>query len=228
VAVGGDGTFHEVLNGIKDPLKTSLGLIPAGRGNDFARAANLKLSPIKALKDILKGETAYSDFILVGGRRCLNVCGTGLDTEVLNRVKGKSNKISYLFALRYCLKNYSPYKLKVTVNGVSETFECIMAAVCNGHSFGGGMKLSPLSKSNDGLLNLIVAKTPKDGKIFKALRGFVKGSHIDKEYCIHTECEEVFIESENYNTIQLDGELYEDNKLECKIVKNGLKTFKTN
>lgn len=57
VAIGGDGTFHEVLNGITDFSAIKVGFIPSGRGNDFARAANLPLKPIEALTDILTGET---------------------------------------------------------------------------------------------------------------------------------------------------------------------------
>ena len=111
VALGGDGTFHEVLNGIADIEHTTLGFIPSGRGNDFVRAAGCSLDPIRALEDILRGETRNIDYIDVNGTRCLNVCGTGLDVKVLELVAGKTNKISYLISLVNCLRKFDPYHL---------------------------------------------------------------------------------------------------------------------
>ena len=97
--MGGDGSFHEVLNGIVDLKNTTLGFIPSGRGNDFARSANLSLDPIKAFEAIVRGKTKQIDFIKVGEKRCLNVAGTGLDIDVLERVAGSTNKITYVISL---------------------------------------------------------------------------------------------------------------------------------
>ena len=65
IAVGGDGTFNEVLNGA-DTENAVLGFIPAGVGNDFARTAGISKKPLVALKSILKGNTAAADYINIG------------------------------------------------------------------------------------------------------------------------------------------------------------------
>ena len=170
VALGGDGTFHEVLNGISDIQNTALGFIPSGRGNDFVRAAGCSLDPIKALEDILRGETKSIDYIDVNGTRCLNVAGTGLDIDVLERVAGKTNKISYLVSLIYCLHHFKPYHVKVKVNGEEHVFDCIMAGVCNGIAIGGNIRLSPLSLIDDGKLDVIVMTMPENGRIISSAR----------------------------------------------------------
>lgn len=75
VVVGGDGTVHEVLNGIRDPQKCYLGIIPLGTGNDFAATAGIPTNAKKAAKIILQNEPKETDYLEVGGVRCMNVGG---------------------------------------------------------------------------------------------------------------------------------------------------------
>ena len=226
VAVGGDGTFHEVLNGVDNLEKTRIGFIPAGRGNDYARAAKLNLNLKKALEDIVHGEEIRSDYLQVDKIRCLNVAGTGLDTEVLKRVMGKSGKITYLKSLLYCIKHFEPYKIKITQNGEEHEESVIMIGVCNGIAIGGGMKLSPNSSPCDGKMETVSVRLPKNGKIMKALTGFLKGNHIDKEFTTVFLADEIHIEPTVPQTVQIDGELYDGLDFSCRIVKGGLRTFR--
>lgn len=228
VAVGGDGTFSEVLNGV-DFEKTTLGFIPAGRGNDYARNEKISRNPITALKDILRGEVIHNDYIEVNGKRCLNVTGTGLDVAVLKRVMGKSDKISYLKALVYCLKHFQPYKLSVTVDGETTQHDCIMVGMCNGYAFGGGIKLAPPAKINDGKLDVIIMRLPKYEKISSALMVFARGKHMKKEYTTHIACDQVYVQPTNPEddySMQIDGEIQPEKVLDCKIVAGGMRTFK--
>ncbi len=223
VALGGDGTFHEVLNGIVDLENTTLGFIPSGRGNDFVRTCGCSLDPIKALEDILRGETRQIDFIQVGDKRCLNIAGTGLDIDVLERVAGKTNKITYLTSLLYCLNHFKPYHVTMTLDGVVTEYDCIVAGVCNGKAFGGNIPLSPQSKIDDGKMDVVIITMPEDGKIMPVVPKFLKGNHLNLPITHSFKCDEVLITSEK--PVQLDGEIYRNLSLDCKVVKNGLRTF---
>ncbi len=220
--IGGDGTFHEALNGM-DFTTSRLGFIPAGRGNDFASALGIPSDPVEALKAILAGEELDLDYMQVGKHRCLNICGTGLDVEVLRLAEKSKGKFAYTAALVKCLLNYKPYQIEVTVNGKTKEYSCITVAVCNGSQFGGGIKICPNASPRDGLLDLVIVTKPKQS-VFLVMPGFIKGKHIGKGYTIVEQCEEVTIKSPQ--VIQLDGEIYEENVLATKIVKGGLKTFK--
>jgi len=225
VAVGGDGTFSEVLNGIANFEKAALGFIPTGRGNDYARAANLKLKPLNALKDILNGTIVTSDYFMVGNKRCLNVAGSGLDVAVLERVGTKRGKLSYLKSLIYCLRRLKPYSFEIEVNGEIIQEKCVMIGVCNGVAIGGGIKLSPLSKLNDGKLNLMIMLPPKN--LLSALLKFKKGKHMNEYYTTHIVCDSVRITCPDVvYPIQIDGEIYKNTMLDCSIVAGGLRTFK--
>lgn len=235
VAIGGDGTFHEVLNGI-DPERATLGFVPAGSGNDFARAARLSSNPEKAFAAILHGEKKYIDYIQVGERRCLNVAGTGMDVDVLEAVYGKNNAITYYTSLVARLMRFKPYDMRIKANGQTIEKSCIMVGVCNGTAFGGGIRLSPFSSLDDGLLNVIIMEKT-NRSVFKVLPKFTKGKHMDCPETTHFTCEE--IEIVNYGkhgeergdgsgslpSIELDGEIYNDIPFNCKVIRKGLKTF---
>jgi YegS/Rv2252/BmrU family lipid kinase len=224
IALGGDGTFHEVLNGIVDTENTYFGFIPSGRGNDFARSLGASTNPIEALEDILRGETQKIDYIQVGDKRCLNVCGTGLDVAVLKAVEGKKSTLTYYLALIQCLRKFKPYTVSIDVDGKKEDFDCIMVGACNGKAFGGNMKICPVAEINDGKMNVVLITWPENtNNIWPIVAKFVVGKHMDLPITHHYVCESLTVTAPY--PIELDGEIYEDRKLECKIVKEGINTF---
>ncbi len=222
-AIGGDGTFHEVLNGM-DFEKARMGLIPSGRGNDFAigtKAASF--DPVKAIADIVRGEHKDLDYIQVSDKRCINVAGTGLDVEVLLKAAKSKNKLSYVASLFRCLLKFKPYPVEVTANGENRSYNCIMVGVCNGTQIGGGIRLSPISIADDGKLDVIVMEKPKHIPTVLVMPKFVKGKHMKKPYTHHILCESVSIKTPA--PLQLDGEIYYDLPFNAHVVKDGLKTF---
>lgn len=223
VALGGDGTFHEVLNGM-DFTHARMGLIPAGRGNDFAIGANAaSLDPTQAIADIVRGEPKDLDYIQIADKRCANVAGTGLDIEVLLKTANSKNKLTYTASLLRCVLNYKPYQVTATVNGETHDYKCVMIGVCNGTQIGGGMKLSPLSSATDGKLDVVVIEKPKHTPTIFLVPTFTKGKHMNKSFVRHIICDKVSITTPA--PIQLDGEIYYDLPFEASIVVGGLKTF---
>lgn len=222
-ALGGDGTFHEVLNGIDFDV-ARMGLIPAGRGNDFAIGTGAaSLDPVKAIADIVRGEHADLDYIKIADKRCLNIGGTGLDVEVLLKTARSKNKLTYVASLFRCLLHFKPYPVEVQTDEGTQSYKCIMAGVCNGTQFGGGIKLSPVSVANDGKMDLIIMQKPKRVPTLFVMPKFVKGKHMDKPYTTHIVCESVKIKTPA--PLELDGEIYYDLDFDAQIVKGGLKTF---
>lgn len=225
VAMGGDGTFHEVLNGIPSLGDVEVGFIPSGRGNDFARGLGLPLDPIEALKLILDGKRRKIDYIRIGDKRCLNIAGTGLDIDVLQRVAGRQGKITYLGSLLYCVRHFEPYEIEVTLpSGEPKVYKAVMVGVCNGTQFGGGLKLSPASSFDDGYLDLVIIRMPK-GSVIPPLIKFLRAKHLDLPITTALKCKEVSVRPIGGRPIQMDGEIYENRALDCSIVERGLNTF---
>lgn len=225
VAMGGDGTFHEVLNGLDIDSPTRLGFIAAGRGNDYCHGTGLSDNPIKALECILSGETADTDFITIGDRRCLNVAGSGLDVSVLQRTANKNNKVTYASSLAACLFSFKPFPFTVSSPDF-ETYsgKAVMVGVCNGKLFGGGMRVSPNSINDDGLLNVIIIEKPSYMPVIFAMPALMKGKHIFKKYAFEHTCKSVSIDT--VMPVELDGEIYENLPFNASIECGKLKTFK--
>lgn len=224
IAVGGDGTFHEVLNGL-NPDKMTIGFIPSGRGNDFAKVAGLSLDPLKAFEDILRGQTRKIDYIQCGDKRCLNVAGTGMDVDVLKAIIDKKNALSYYISLVHCLLKFKAYPMKIKFNDQLIEKNCIMVGVCNGTSIGNGMKVGAYAKIDDGILDINICEKLNRG-LLKILPNFINGKHDILPECKHYEAEEIEVDNGG-NPIELDGEIYYDMPFKCHVVKSGLTTYCT-
>ena len=223
VACGGDGTFHEVLNGI-DTEKARLGFIPAGRGNDFARGTQFtSLDPIKAVAGIIEGTPKRIDYIQISNRRCLNIAGTGMDVDVLLRTSQSRNHLSYIASLIKCLVKFEPYRVTIHVEGKEITTDALMVGVCNGSQFGSGIKVAPMAKADDGKLDLMIVTKPVGTPIMLVMPTFVKGKHVGKESAQCIPCESAKIETDA--PLELDGEIYYDLDFNAHIVKNGINSF---
>ena len=162
VALGGDGTFFEVLNGMAG-IDKPLGLISAGRGNDFIRSAAISPEPIKALETILSGNTRRIDCININGTRCLNVAGTGLDVDILMRANKYKARLkggfSYYLALIVSLMVF-PFRRFAFIpdDGEKRVEEGLMVSLANGRSCGGGLKVAPEAALDDQYIDFVIIK----------------------------------------------------------------------
>lgn len=227
VVVGGDGTLNGVLRGIKDPAKCTLGLIPAGTGNDFAAAAKIPRG-VKALDLVLKNEPVYTDYISFSdGMRSLNIAGVGIDVDILlrcERMKHFRAKSKYFFSLFASLRKFRGMKMKISANGKSEEGNFLIAAACNGRQFGGGIPICPPAKIDDGKLELVYVECPKHKLI--PLVKLMRGKVLSLPFARRITCEEAAFEPELPFSAQYDGELFEPTVFKAKIIHGELKMFR--
>lgn len=191
VAMGGDGTVHEVMNGLMQvpaERRPVMGVVPIGSGNDFAYSIGIPQKADHALAHALKAETIQSvDIGLMTdehGRREFfdNTLGIGFDAVVTIRshklpiVKGF---LMYLTAvIQTIVLNHHP--ANVTVETESETWseELLMLTLCNGPREGGGFMLSPNSKNNDGILESVAVTKVSRAMMFRLVPEFMSGTHM--------------------------------------------------
>ena len=227
IVLGGDGTLNEVLNGLVDPTVCKLGLIPSGTGNDFAERRGISLDPAKALARILDGEATPVDYIDVSGTRCMNIAGLGIDVDVLERCqKGRmKGKLKYMISLIKSLFAFKGYRVKVVSAGKEETHEVLICAACNGSQFGGGIKICPPAREDDGQMDVIIVGFIKGKwKIVKAFMELLKARVIEYPLTTYFRCDSVTFLPENDCPIQLDGEVYHNHAFEAKLC-TGLKFY---
>jgi YegS/Rv2252/BmrU family lipid kinase len=227
IVLGGDGTLNEVLNGLSDPSVCSIGLIPSGTGNDFAEKQGIPLDPEKALLRILDGEAKPVDYLDIGGTRCMNVGGLGIDVDVLERCqRGKmKGKLKYLVSLIKSLFTFKGYRVKIVGDDKEETHDVLICAACNGSFFGGGIKICPPADTSDGKMDIIVVDCiGGKWKIVKAFIQLMKGKIVEYPLTTYFRSDEVEFIPENDCPIQLDGELYHNHAFTAKIC-SGLKMY---
>ena len=227
IVIGGDGTLHEVLNGLADPAVCKIGLIPSGTGNDFADRMGIPLKTEEAIARILYGEAKPVDYLDVSGTRCMNVAGLGIDVDVLERCqRGKfRGKLKYVMSLIKSLFCYKGYKVHFTSEEKTETRDVLICAVCNGSKFGGGIKICPTADPADGKLDIIVVdQIGGKLKIIKAFIELMKGRVLEYPLTTYFQTEHICVETENPAPIQLDGEVYHGHAFDVRVM-TGLKFY---
>ena len=174
---GGDGTVHEVVNGLPLPGGQDgpvVGLLPAGTGNDLARALGLPPHPVAAARALLDGRPRPVDLLDCGPRRAANGINAGFAaaaTDVLSRrAKRALGPAAYVVGgLRAGIRPPT-WPARVEVDGRVVDGEALAVVVGNGGSFGGGRWLLPDADLGDGLLDvLVVPAAASKAKLARAL-----------------------------------------------------------
>ena len=210
IAVGGDGTVNEVAAGL-NKTETALGIIPAGNGNDFAKALDIPKSWDDALRYLLKHAPRRVDTGRANDRFFINICGTGFDVMVLeNMLKAKEHmhgKLPYLYGIFVTLTRFkSPHMRIETDEGVTIDKPCAHFSIANGQYFGSGIRIMPRSKVNDGVFDILVINKLSRWKIFLNLPSLLKGTIINKAFCHHYRTKGCTLSAPNMR-LNLDGEI---------------------
>jgi YegS/Rv2252/BmrU family lipid kinase len=221
VAMGGDGTVHEVVNGLMQvPVerRPTLGVVPIGSGNDFAYSMGIKGKSAQALANALKAETIHT--VDLGkmtdehGRVEYfdNTIGIGFDAVVTIRshklpiVKGF---MMYLTAvLQTIILNHNPAHMKLETESQTWEQDVIMLTLCNGQREGGGFMLSPNSKNDDGTLDYLTVDRLSRPAMLRLLPEFINGTHMKFKPVRMGEFKTMKISSNLPLYIHADGEIY--------------------
>jgi len=157
---GGDGTVHEVANGLPVPAGPVVALLPGGTGNDLARAIGIPPDPVAAATELAGARPRSLDLLDCGSRRAANGVNAGFAaaaTEVLSpRVKRLLGPAAYLAGGVRAGVRSPTWPARVEVDGRVVEGEALAVVVGNGGSFGGGRWLIPEADVGDGLLDVLV------------------------------------------------------------------------
>ncbi|MBE0601288.1 MAG: diacylglycerol kinase family lipid kinase [Firmicutes bacterium] len=210
IAVGGDGTVNEVAAGLIG-TDTALGIIPAGNGNDFAKALGVPKGWEAALDYLLKQAPIRVDTATANDRVFINISGTGFDVMVLeNMLKAKQHlrgKLPYLYGIFVTLTRFKSPRMRIeTAEGEHIDKPCAHFSVANGQYFGSGIHIMPLSKLDDGLLDVLVIDALSRFQIFLNLPALLKGTIIRKPFTHHYRTKECTLSAPNMR-LNLDGEI---------------------
>jgi YegS/Rv2252/BmrU family lipid kinase len=175
ICVGGDGTLNEIVNGLmQHPLEArpKISILPSSTGGDFARGMGIPHRMDLAIQKLAQGkprsvdvgEVAFMRDKKLATRYFVNVAGVGFDAEAAEEVnRGSKGKLSYFLSVFKVLLRYRNKRARMTItqNETTQRFETKVSliAVCNANYFGGGMKVSPRSRVDDGLFDVVMVES---------------------------------------------------------------------
>jgi len=168
LAVGGDGTFNEMLNGA--PLETcTLGIIPAGTGNVLAKELGVSRRAARAVRQLLCGRVRRLDLGVCNGRRFASMFGAGVDARavelVSRRRQGRLTQLHYVpHVVRASLWPPSR-RIEVTLDGERFAEGAVQVSVGNTHSYGGPIEMTPAAAPDDGLLDVMALRAEGIGAL---------------------------------------------------------------
>ena len=243
VAVGGDGTVHEVVNGLMQlaqETRPALGIVPLGSGNDFAHILGLPIDPGEALLSAVNGQPHALDIGSVCDENDRleyfnNTIGMGFDS-VVNMHTRKITRIHgfpmYFVALiRTIFRNFDPIDLHVETDQETWDLKSLMLAVGNGPREGGGFNITPDAILNDGILNYVTVRNISRLMMLRLVPEFMNGTHGRFKDVKMGTCRRMDLTSQQPLYIHCDGEIYagfgtDVRKLSIRILPQSLNYMK--
>jgi diacylglycerol kinase (ATP) len=186
VSVGGDGMLSS-LAGLVSAAGGTLGVVPAGRGNDFARMLGLATDPASVAALLLDGEVRSVDLVslTLPGAPARLVAGSvysGVDAragEIVDRSSRLPRKAQYPYAALRALATYTPARYLVSVDGIERGYAAANVVVANSAFYGSGMKIAPAASVSDGVLDIVVIEAASKLALMRSLPKVYDGAHVD-------------------------------------------------
>ena len=230
VAAGGDGTVHEVVNGLlRAGAKAVLGVIPLGSGDDFA-----KLLSNDFIFNFLNKKTKAFDVGRIGSGAEVRYFANGMDIgfgahgarNVASVPRFLTGFGAYLGALALTMVRYPLLRVRLQLDD-APPFELstAMTAVMNGSTFGGSFRVCPEARPDDGLLDLLLVDAIGRREILQLVPKLLRGSHAGHPRLRLMRARRVVIESDDPLLVEADGEIaFQDAKrLEIEVMPGALR-----
>ena len=225
LSVGGDGTAFEAAQGLAGS-DTALGLIPAGTGNDFAKALGSPKTPEAALEFVLSHPPKKTDAGEINGRMFINEIGTGFDVSVLDYAE-KAKKycrglMPYLYGVLQTMFRFHSISVTYSIDGKpSVTQEAFVVAVANGGMIGGGIPIAPEAKVDDGLFDFLIIGKIRKRNLLPRLIGLMRGKIMSFPETTFVRASSIVFSSPKMR-VNIDGEIVNESQVIARILPNAL------
>lgn len=233
VAVGGDGTVHEVANGILrsgGADRTTMGIISTGTGSDFIRSAGVPRDYVPACSTVANPHASRIDVGLVeyqkdgkpAKRFFVNSAGLGFDAAVAESTerlpKYLGGTIAYAVGVLRTLASYRNKSVTLHRGDQTENLKVVTVVVANGGYYGGGMHVAPGADLRDGKLDLMVVGNMGKLELLKAFPRVYKGTHVTHPKVVMERATEISVDTSERVLVHADGELIGEGPAVFKVM----------
>jgi diacylglycerol kinase (ATP) len=216
VAVGGDGTVQEVINGLINGSRGPvLGIVPVGSGNDLARSLRLPLDPAAGWTLAVGRHHHALDLARAHDeqgrmRWFASAGGVGFDAQVAAAMQHRSGwqrgRIGYLLTTISELRHFTNRRVRITMDGTTLERDVLFVAITNGEYYGGGMRISPGALTDDALLDVCIVGNISRLTAIQQLPHLYRGTHTRHPAVETTRVRSIVVEGDRDSLVHLDGE----------------------
>jgi diacylglycerol kinase (ATP) len=238
VAVGGDGTIHEIVNGLyaSGHLGNALlGIVSTGTGGDYVRTVGVSKNYKDACRSFLVPKILSVDLGMVNyhkngkemERVFVNFAGTGFDAEIVRRTSQQFKYLgalpSYLMGALTTLATYRNKEVLLKLDGQESIRKVCTVIMNNGRYGGGGMYTAPQAELSDGLFDIMIVGDISKPDFLVSLPRLYKGTHVTHPKVTMLRAKEIEIESRKKMALQADGELLGELPARIRVMPSALK-----
>ncbi|WP_293765100.1 diacylglycerol kinase family protein [uncultured Aquitalea sp.] len=237
VAVGGDGTIHEVINGVMrapEALRerVAVGALPYGTGNDFVRSLGVsdsvsqlyRLVTDRQVRRIDLGKLTRADGTVMWFG---NIASVGISSAIVERVKRLPRwlpaAVAFYFSIIATLLSYRARKMRLTLDGVAQPEEsCVSLCVANGRYFGSGLGIAPMARLDDGLLEVVMIRNANSWDFIRFLPTLRKAQPVLHPKVRYLSGKVVELEA-GASAVEVDGELAGQAPVRIEVAASALR-----
>jgi YegS/Rv2252/BmrU family lipid kinase len=209
VTLSGDGVLGAVAGALREIPGAVLGVLPGGKGNDFARMAGIPLDAEAACEIVARGASRPVDLGDAGGRTFVGIASLGFDSDANRFADGLPARLGravYAAGAARALAHWRPASFEVDVDGERIAFRGWSVAAANSGAYGGGMRLAPDARLDDGLLDVVLTTETTRARFATALPRVFRGTHVSQPFFRIVRGTEVRVGADRPFTVYADGE----------------------
>ncbi len=224
--IGGDGTISEVVNSTAGS-QTELAILSVGTGNDIARSLGLPYNDLEASLSVAQsGQVKKIDVGAAGDQHFVSVLGVGFPAQVAaesNRLKWLKGHLSFVVAIYKALWQMEPIPLEIEFDDMTLNLDCTSVLVLNTPFTGGGLRLVPGARVDDGLFDIVVIDAIGKLSLMSSLPRVYTGSHLDHPNFLLFRSSLVKIQSAVPMGKMFDGDVCGETPVQARVLPAALK-----
>jgi YegS/Rv2252/BmrU family lipid kinase len=209
VTLSGDGVLGAVAGALREVPGAVLGVLPGGKGNDFARAVGIPLDAAEACEVVARGRARAVDLGDADGHTFVGIASLGFDSDAnrfADALPARLGRAVYVIGGMRALMRWRPAGFEVDVDGERVAFRGWTVAAANSGVHGGGMLLAPGARLDDGRLDVVLLSATGRGRFVSALPKVYRGTHVDESFVHVLRGAEVRVSADRAFTVYADGE----------------------
>ena len=207
--LGGDGLISAVAGALKHSTGV-IGVLPGGRGNDFARVLGIPLDPVAACAVLAANVVRELDLGVVNDRTFISIASCGFDSDanrIANETKLVRGNLVYAYGALRALAGWRPARFEVTLDGREpRLLRGYTVAVANSGAYGGGMLMAPSASLDDGTLDVVMVEHVPKLRFLRLLPTVFKGEHVRQRSVHVSRAREVVVAADRPFTMYADGD----------------------